>query len=161
MKNNNLARWHQLPEIELYMDQMISYIEDQVSRISFLDEKLITPSMVNNYVKLGLIPKPNKKKYNKEHLAFLISITILKQVLPISMIKLGIDQTIKQHGHLKAYNLFCDTLEHTIDSHFDLKVEDDYLLYYEKQASLYFACVAFVSKNRAIQEISGGKTYEK
>ena len=31
----------------------------------------VTSAMVNNYVKLKLIPKPNKKKYNKEHIAYL------------------------------------------------------------------------------------------
>ena len=64
----HIPRWEELPDIELYMDQVITFIENNLSIYPFINsEKIITSSMINNYVKLNLIPKPIKKKYNKTH----------------------------------------------------------------------------------------------
>ncbi|MBP2098994.1 DUF1836 domain-containing protein [Enterococcus rivorum] len=108
----HLPRWHELPEIELYMDQVITLVERYLSPI--IDQEkhtLLTSSMVNNYVKLGLIPAPKKKRYNQKHLAFLIAITLLKQVLTISEIKEGIIFQGAVVGIREAYNLFCEEQE--------------------------------------------------
>lgn len=115
--NHHLPRWEELPDLELYMDQVITYIENKVSIFSdSKDKKLLTPSMVNNYVKLKLIPKPIKKKYNRVHLAYLIAISILKQVLTIQEIKDGIMYQVKVCGEKEAYNLFCYEQEEAIRS---------------------------------------------
>lgn len=73
------------------MDQVRTLVDRYLSPV-IQGEKhpLLTSSMVNNYVKLGLIPAPVKKRYNKEHVAFLLAITTLKQVLTIPEIKEGI-----------------------------------------------------------------------
>ena len=108
----HIPRWEELPDIELYMDQVISFIEKNI-RI-FSDEpnkKIITPSMVNNYVKLKLIPKPVKKRYNKVHLAYLIAISILKQVVTIEEVRDGIIFQARINGKKGAYNLFCEEQE--------------------------------------------------
>lgn len=84
--------WDTLPELELYMDQVISLMERYLSTVNIepkeLDgaDKIITPSMVNNYVKKGYMPAPIKKKYRKEHLAYLFIICTMKQSLPIPVI---------------------------------------------------------------------------
>ncbi len=76
--------WNELPEINLYMDQVISLLTEKLSFFAVDEEdKLLTKSMINNYVKSGLIPHPEKKKYNKEQLSQLIVISMLKQVLSI------------------------------------------------------------------------------
>ena len=91
LENVHLPRWHELPDIELYMDQVITLIEKYLSPLITLEKHtLLTSSMVNNYVKHGLIPAPVKKRYNQKHLAFLIAITLLKQVLTLPEIKQGI-----------------------------------------------------------------------
>lgn len=108
----HIPRWDELPDMELYMDQVISFIENNISFFSILaKEKIITPAMVNNYVKLGLIPKPIKKKYNKTHFAYLIAISILKYVFTIAEIKDGILFQANLIGEKKAYNLFCEEQE--------------------------------------------------
>lgn len=113
--NVHLPRWHELPEIELYMDQVITLVQRYLHPI-VLKEKhtLLTSSMVNNYVKLGLIPAPKKKRYNQKHLAFLIAITLLKQVLSIPEIKQGILYQGAAVGIREAYNLFCDEQEQAL-----------------------------------------------
>lgn len=107
-----IPRWNELPDIELYMDQVITFIEGSIPMFAVHSrEKIITPSMVNNYVKLKLIPKPVKRKYNKVHLAYLIAITILKHVFTIQEIRDGIVFQAELDGRKEAYNLFCQEQE--------------------------------------------------
>lgn len=111
----HIPRWEELPDMELYMDQAVTFIENNISFFSFITkEKIITPSMINNYVKLKLIPKPNKKKYNKVHLAYLIAISILKYVFTIQEIRDGILFQANLNGEKKAYNSFCEEQEQAI-----------------------------------------------
>ncbi|WP_165005352.1 MULTISPECIES: DUF1836 domain-containing protein [unclassified Enterococcus] len=110
-----LPHWEDLPDLDLYMDQVRTLVDRYLSPVIQGDKHpLLTSSMVNNYVKLGLIPAPIKKRYNKEHVAFLIAITTLKQVLTIPEIKEGILFQGKVIGIREAYNLFCDEQEAAI-----------------------------------------------
>lgn len=111
----HIPRWDELPDIELYMDQVITFIENNIfiSSVNF-GERIITPSMVNNYVKLNLIPKPVKKKYGKIHLAYLIAISILKHVFTIQKVRDGISFQAILSGEKDAYNLFCEEQESAI-----------------------------------------------
>jgi hypothetical protein len=72
------ATWDRLPDIPLYMDQVIDYLGRQ------LDGEGPTSSMVHNYIKSGLLPRPDGKRYSREHLARLSAVCLLKQVLPVS-----------------------------------------------------------------------------
>lgn len=87
-QGNPLPAWDDLPAIPLYMDQVILYLTESLRLFQPEGEpSLLTSSMINNYVKNGLIPHPEKKKYRKEHLAGLIVLCLLKQVLPIPDVK--------------------------------------------------------------------------
>jgi len=81
------VQWDKLPDIDLYMDQVLTYMDRQLALFQRNEEsKLLTSSMINNYVKDGIIPRPEKKKYSKEHLALMMVVCMLKQVLPIQNI---------------------------------------------------------------------------
>ncbi len=92
--------------------------------------------MINNYVKLGIMPAPEKKKYSREHLAYLIVICVLKQVYSISDIGKLISLTIQYFELSKAYNRFCANLEVSVKNVFSRKefpntdkmTEEQYLL---------------------------------
>lgn len=63
LQQYHLPRWEELPDIELYMDQVITLIERYLSPlVGQTDSKVITSAMINNYVKLNIMPKPNKKQ---------------------------------------------------------------------------------------------------
>ncbi len=110
--NFHLPRWEELPELELYMDQVIVFLEKSLVGLFGEKKHPITPAMVNNYVKLRLIPKPIKKKYSRTHLAYLIAITLLKELFPIAEIKVAIQmQTEREGSGEAAYNLFCTEIE--------------------------------------------------
>ncbi len=74
-----LPRWEQLPDIGLYMDQVVTLV-DRVF-VPRLPKGETTRSMVNNYVKSGLVPRPVGKKYDREHIARLLMVLVLKQAL--------------------------------------------------------------------------------
>jgi len=115
LKAYRLPRWEELPDIALYMDQVITLIERYVSPlVNQTDGKVITAAMINNYVKLGIMPKPNKKRYERIHMAHLIVITILKQILLIPEIKQGILLQSQINGMPAAYDLFCQEQEQAL-----------------------------------------------
>ena len=73
--------WDGFPDIGLYMDQVISYVSRQL--ITYDGGETLTPAMVNNYIKDGLLPRADGKKYARTHLAYLTAICALKQVLSV------------------------------------------------------------------------------
>lgn len=115
VKQFRLPRWEQLPTIGLYMDQVVTVIESTLETLmGFSGEAFITSSMVNNYVKLGMIAKPEKKKYSREHIAGLLIITLLKQSLAIGDARLGMDTVLSRNEPSEAYDSFCDYLERAL-----------------------------------------------
>ena len=115
MSGVKLILWDDLPDFAIYSDQMLQIVTDEISFMQSGKEKLITKSMVNNYVKWRMMPKPIKKKYEKMHIAYVIVITILKQILPISKIKDGIQLQVALQGNERtAYNSFCEAFEESM-----------------------------------------------
>lgn len=114
MSEVKLIRWNDLPKFPVYCDQLLQIVQDELSFMQIGDERLITKSMVNNYVKWSMMPKPVKKKYDKLHIAYVIVITILKQVLPISEIKDGIQLQVVLHGNERAYDAFGEAFEESM-----------------------------------------------
>lgn len=109
---NRSPVWEKLPDLDLYMDQVIVLME------KYLDvyerdggDKLITPSMINNYVKLGLISPPENKKYSRRHIAYLMVVCILKQILPISKITDLINNPANNMNIDELFDLFSRELD--------------------------------------------------
>ena len=94
LKNVRLPRWKELPDLELYMDQLIALMGRYLQNYPGAGDKGLTAAMVNNYVKQKIIPAPNKKKYDREHLAYLIMICVLKPVVPIPQVAAMIEGEI-------------------------------------------------------------------
>ena len=133
----HMPRWDELPDLDLYLDQVVNYLEKYlINYTANKEDKIITKTMINNYVKQGIMPAPNKKKYNREHLAYLLVIGILKQVYSINDIGKLIALTIEHYELKKAYNRFCVNLELSIKHIFTKKefpnsekmTEEQYLL---------------------------------
>ena len=117
LASHKLPRWENFPDIELYMDQVVAVMEKALSlynKVGAEESKLITPSIINNYVKLKVIPAPNKKKYNREHLAYLVMICILKQTLAISSVVKIIESNLESKSISELYNEFCSIYENVI-----------------------------------------------
>ena len=81
MEQERPVLWDDLPDIALYMDQLISYMPRQLIR--FDGGPALTPAMVNNYIKDGLVPRAEGKRYGPIHLGYLTAVVALKQVLTV------------------------------------------------------------------------------
>ncbi len=118
IENFHLPRWNELPTVDLYIDQIVSlleqYLTGYIKNDNEKDEKLVTKTMINNYVKHGVIKPPVNKKYSKEHTASLFVIFILKEVYSISDIKKLIRLGLTTSSIEQAYNRFCSELEKAI-----------------------------------------------
>lgn len=85
-----------IPDLDLYMDQVITLFDDKLSNLKRNEEdKILTKTMINNYTKAKILIPPVKKKYSKNHIILLILIYYLKQNLSINDISLLFKDVIK------------------------------------------------------------------
>lgn len=98
-----LPTWEVLPDIGLYMDQVVTLMDRTFSPA--LPKGEMTKSMVNNYVKVGMIPRPTGKKYDRDHLAMLIMIGVLKQALSMESIS-RLLEVVCRDGVKEGYDRF-------------------------------------------------------
>ena len=108
-----LPNWDQLSSIPLYMDQVLLFMSD-VFDLFENDEAspVLTSSMINNYVKNGLVEHPDHKKYTREHLAKIVMIGMLKQVLPIQDIAVLFSESADTKEMFEAFTHAQDTALH-------------------------------------------------
>lgn len=104
-------RWEDFPDIELYMDQVISVLEKQLSLFAPEGEKAITSTMINNYVKQKLIPPPENKRYGRSQLVFLYVICILKKFMQLSRIRIVLENLREGKSDEEAYLFFAAQLD--------------------------------------------------
>lgn len=100
--------WSMIPDLGLYMDQVITFITRMYAPLyGEATNGYLSSSMINNYVKSKLIPRPDGKKYNREQIAMLTMIVALKQVASMEDIRTMLtptdDMTIE-----RMYTLFCE-----------------------------------------------------
>ncbi len=89
-----------LPDIDLYMDQLTTYMERELSHSKrHADDKILTKAMINNYAKNDLLPPPVKKKYSQEHLLTLIFIYYFKSILSIQDIQTLLNPLTERYFH--------------------------------------------------------------
>lgn len=89
-----------IPNIDLYMDQVTSFMEKQLkSTKRYDDDKILTKTMINNYAKNDLLPAPKKKKYSKEHLLLLTFIYYFKNILSMKDIEMLLKPITEKYFH--------------------------------------------------------------
>ncbi len=98
--------WNQFPAIDLYMDQVVTYLERLLNIFGDTSDsgKTITSSMVNNYVKEGYLKRPVNKKYDRVHLISLYIMSMLKPVLPIPLIARSLDNFSSEDEYHNFYS---------------------------------------------------------
>ena len=121
----HIPTWDELPSLNLYMDQLI-FILSEIFEPYFDDvPKLINKAIINNYVKLGYIPAPVKKKYSKEHIILMSLIYNLKGALSINDIKLCLDEIINKsvQGNYPLRELYSSFLEECDNDEKSFKID--------------------------------------
>ena len=122
----HIPRWEELPNVDLYMDQILTFINSSLSEyINFSEDeennKILTKTMINNYVKNNILEPPVKKKYSKTQCAKLFVICILKQVFSMNEISSLINIALESTDISHAYNSFCSLFEEAVISIFEKK----------------------------------------
>lgn len=94
----------EIPDIDLYMDQLTLLLDRILGNLTRdEEEKTLTKTMINNYVKGKVIEPPVKKKYNKEQIMKLIMTYQMKNILQISDLKTVFDAMEETGDGLDCY----------------------------------------------------------
>lgn len=104
-------RWAELPQIALYMDQVLLVINSALAPLMAGGGSAVTATMINNYVKMKLAEPAEKKKYNRSHMARFVMICLLKKVLSMQEIAAILAQLSEGRSEEASYDLFCRELE--------------------------------------------------
>lgn len=108
--------WEQIPDLGLYMDQVVTFITRVYEPIYGEDiHSYLSPSMINNYVKSKLIPRPSGKKYSREQIALLTMIVALKQTCSMEDIRKLLNRG-GEDGVEALYSRFCLRFDQVIQS---------------------------------------------
>ncbi|EHL99132.1 hypothetical protein HMPREF9103_01137 [Lentilactobacillus parafarraginis F0439] len=100
-----LPLYNDLPNFNLYMDQVIDEVNQYLQPLTGTK---ITKSMINSYVKQGLVDRPEKKRYARSHLAEILVVSVMKQILSLDTIKQAMTIALKLDPIDKAYNQFIE-----------------------------------------------------
>jgi hypothetical protein len=107
-----LPKYEDLPDLELYMDQVINLVERYLGSSFSRDGKGLTAAMVNNYVKMKVLPPPVRKRYTRSHLVYLLVLCTLKPVLPLRDISLVLHSELERLGEEVFYRKFREGMQH-------------------------------------------------
>lgn len=107
LKDIKFPHWDDLPTFDLYMDQVVAYVNDVLSPLNM---PAVTSTMINNYVKQKVIMAPVKKKYQTMQIADILIISLMKPVFSLEEIRAAMDQVTVGDYPKQAYNTFVDAL---------------------------------------------------
>ena len=148
--NLKLPRWRELPDIDLYLEQVLSLLDSYLlEKLPGKKKSVLTKTMINNYVKQKVIEPPVNKKYNKRTVAALFLLACLKNVYPIADIARLISIALRDDDIETAYDRFCEHMEYYVQHVFedhegpDEKGNLEYLM---ANVANSFACQLFVNK---------------
>ena len=106
-----LPRYRDLPAVGLYLDQTVQYVNACFRTFCGVE---LTPSMVSNYVKKGILSHPVKKKYTRDQIASLLYIVVSKTVLSMENIDTLFQMQRAHCTAAEAYDYFCDEVENCL-----------------------------------------------
>ena len=116
MQNIEYIHPEDIPNINLYMDQVTSFMDEHLkSSKRFEDDKILTKTMINNYTKNKLLPPPEKKKYTSEHVLLLTYIYYLKNFLSIGDIQKILEPVTERFFRQDEGLSFQDVYQEVVD----------------------------------------------
>lgn len=135
------ANWEEIPDIDLYMDQIVGYMKRQ--HIGLKVNENLTGAMVNNYVKQKVMPKANGKKYTREHIAYLTAICLLKQILPVKDVGALLCSQTKDENISDFYKKYTEILGEKLTD-INEKIDDELTRDEAAELALEFAVSGYV-----------------
>ena len=129
MEEFSLPQWGDFPRLELYMDQVTMLVNQYLSAFDLdkTSENAVTPAMINNYVKMKIVPAPVKKRYTRIHLAYLVMVCTLKQTLSMEMIRKLLPVDLDEEEMRVAYQTFVCNQKKTFELLLDLLDKEPFI----------------------------------
>ena len=142
-----LIQTRDIPKVDLYMEQVTSFFEQEMQGFARdPEDKVFTNTMINNYAKAGILPRPSKKRYGRRHIITLIYIFLLKQVLSFQDIG-------------EFFNVMKDKDHEQLEGFYDIyrEMADEYRSQYAKVNCERYAAIGQRLKERGLE----GARYQK
>lgn len=117
VRDFTLPRYAEIPDMGLYLEQTAKYLQKTLMPLDCFE---VTGSMIRNYVKMGLVKNPEKKLYYRDQIAHLMTITILKAVIPLDSIQRFFASQRKVYTDQVAYDYFCMEMENILHARFGI-----------------------------------------
>lgn len=115
IKEFRFPRWKELITMDLYMGQLVTLLNEYLVIFKhFKQAKKVTSTMINNYVKNGIVDAPIKKRYSRKHISRLMVIFVLKDVFTMDEIAKLIKIQIRKYPVEQAYDKFCEEFEYCL-----------------------------------------------
>ena len=115
MEGYRLPEWKDFPGLELYMDQVTILVNQYLTMFEAdkQADNVVTPAMINNYVKMKIVPAPVKKRYTRVHLAYLVMVCTLKQTMSMDMIRELLPVEMEEEQVRLTYQTFVENQKKT------------------------------------------------
>lgn len=144
VRHFRLPRYNEIPDVGLYLEQTAKYISGFLCPVIHGG---ITPSMISNYVKMGLITNPVKKQYSREQIAYLFFIAMAKNVLSLDALRGFIHVQQTTYDLQTAYDYFAEEFENLLLFTFELKDTMDVVGEESTdEKRLLYSCIAAVTQ---------------
>lgn len=139
-----LPRYSEIPNVGLYLEQTSKFISEYLAP---LGDCTLTPSMISNYVKKGLVDNPVKKQYSREQIAYLFFIATAKSVLSLDALDNFIQLQKRTYPVEIAYDYFCRELEDLLKFTFEVTDSVDFAdLESTNEKRLLYSCIVAVTQ---------------
>ena len=159
VRSFRLPRYAEIPDVGFYLEQVAKYLKTSFYPLA---NCALTPSMISNYVKKGLISNPVRRRYDRDRIARLVFISLAKSVLSLDDLRLLLQLQQDTYSLQTAYDYFCDALERALRDVFGVEksprgieedAADEKLLLYNTITAvahkIYLeACVAEIAARR-------------
>ncbi len=132
----------EIPDIDLYMDQVTSIMEERLRpSVRYPDsDKILTKTMINNYAKNDLLPPPVKKKYSREHVLLLVFIYYFKGFLSMGDISMLLKPLKEEYFQNDQHELTLQEIYETVfsmESGRAQEVKEDLKVTYERAQNIF------------------------
>ncbi len=151
--------WKNIPDIDLYMDQVISYMQRQHLGLDLDGEETLTSAMINNYIKNGLLPRAKGKRYDREHIGYLTAICLLKQVLTVNETGVLLNkemQNKKIEDFYEGYKQLIGDVYESVSESIDCEAGEEKLVQQALRMAV-FGYAQILACKKILQEVSQDK----
>lgn len=115
-----LPGYEEIPDVGLYLEQTVKYLNGYLAP---LGEAPVTASMISNYVKMKLIPNPQRKQYDRGHIALLFFVAVCKNVVSLENVRTLLAVQQEKYPLPLAYETFRAAMERAVAQAFGAEAE--------------------------------------